>query len=286
MSYYSTLGVTHTAEDFVIKAAYKALMRAYHPDRVNGYEAYVKAINNAYDVLSDSVKRAEYDSSQKGSIDESYFEDTESSREIANDVSSDWQVVIEYFPELEEAKQELRQYSSALSISFALKILESKDFKNHLEISRELKKDFLQGYFGTNPRILLLAKTLLLAKVRAPLLELNKLVQIMGDRIDAERVIAKLADRYPEIDQIYNSDELDALIEDTRTLISRARSKKADFDDLKLLASRLGVIAIGKKGFFKDRWQVTDRSGMKLLFSDSNDFELYLINVFESIAFN
>jgi DnaJ-class molecular chaperone len=41
MNYYSTLGVIHTAEEFVIEAAYKALMRAYHPDRVKGHEVLI-----------------------------------------------------------------------------------------------------------------------------------------------------------------------------------------------------------------------------------------------------
>ena len=34
--FYRVLGVTHNAEMVVIKAAYKALMMVYHPDRYEG----------------------------------------------------------------------------------------------------------------------------------------------------------------------------------------------------------------------------------------------------------
>ena len=61
--YYATLGVAPTTEDVVIRAAYLALMRRYHPD-TNGSPAAaerVRAITAAYQVLSDKDKRADYD---------------------------------------------------------------------------------------------------------------------------------------------------------------------------------------------------------------------------------
>ena len=63
--YYSILGVTPTSEDVVIRAAYRALMRRYHPDADPSGEAAerAQAINAAYAVLSDPEKRARYDGS-------------------------------------------------------------------------------------------------------------------------------------------------------------------------------------------------------------------------------
>ena len=63
--YYAILGVTPTSEDVVIRAAYRALMRRYHPDADPTGEASEKAqaINAAYAVLSDPEKRARYDGS-------------------------------------------------------------------------------------------------------------------------------------------------------------------------------------------------------------------------------
>ena len=60
---YAILGVTPTAEAVVISAAYRALMRHYHPDTNRDPEAQARAqaITAAYAVLRDPAKRAEYD---------------------------------------------------------------------------------------------------------------------------------------------------------------------------------------------------------------------------------
>lgn len=64
---YAILGVTPAAEDVVIGAAYRALMRHYHPDTNHDPEAQARAqqISAAYAVLRDPVRRAEYDA-QRG----------------------------------------------------------------------------------------------------------------------------------------------------------------------------------------------------------------------------
>jgi hypothetical protein len=60
---YAILGVTPTAEDVVIGAAYRALMRHYHPDTNPDPSAQARAqeIVAAYSVLRDPERRAEYD---------------------------------------------------------------------------------------------------------------------------------------------------------------------------------------------------------------------------------
>lgn len=64
-NYYKILGVSPDAEDIVIKAAYKALAQRYHPDKWvgNAEQANRKMveINEAYAVLSDSIRRQLYD---------------------------------------------------------------------------------------------------------------------------------------------------------------------------------------------------------------------------------
>src|ERR671937_3080793 len=62
--YYETLGVARNASDNEIKSAYRKLARQYHPDRNPGdkqAEARFKEVQEAYDVLSDKTKRANYD---------------------------------------------------------------------------------------------------------------------------------------------------------------------------------------------------------------------------------
>ena len=65
--YYAVLGVSPGAEDFVIRAAYRALIRHYHPDSNPDphAQARARAITEAYTVLRDPAKRAEYDAGGK-----------------------------------------------------------------------------------------------------------------------------------------------------------------------------------------------------------------------------
>ncbi|MFL5340265.1 MAG: DnaJ domain-containing protein [Gemmataceae bacterium] len=61
---YEILGVSRTASDDEITKAYRKLARQHHPDRNPGdkqAESRFKEIQNAYDVLSDKAKRANYD---------------------------------------------------------------------------------------------------------------------------------------------------------------------------------------------------------------------------------
>ena len=64
-NYYEVLGISKTATADEIKKAYRNLAFKYHPDRNSGDKAAeekFKEINEAYDVLSDEKKRADYDS--------------------------------------------------------------------------------------------------------------------------------------------------------------------------------------------------------------------------------
>lgn len=62
--YYDVLGVERGADEKEIKRAYKKLAMKYHPDRTQGnkeLEEKFKEIQEAYEVLSDKQKRANYD---------------------------------------------------------------------------------------------------------------------------------------------------------------------------------------------------------------------------------
>ncbi|MEK7143942.1 MAG: DnaJ domain-containing protein, partial [Patescibacteria group bacterium] len=58
--YYKILGVNKSASDEEIKKAFRRLAHKYHPDK-GGDEKKFKEINEAYSVLSDKNKRAQYD---------------------------------------------------------------------------------------------------------------------------------------------------------------------------------------------------------------------------------
>ncbi|MCX6692765.1 MAG: molecular chaperone DnaJ [Methanoregula sp.] len=61
--YYDILGVPRNADDKEVKKAYRNLARKFHPDvcKDRGAEEKFKHINEAYSVLSDAQKRAQYD---------------------------------------------------------------------------------------------------------------------------------------------------------------------------------------------------------------------------------
>lgn len=65
MTYYDLLEIQQSASEEVIKMAYKALVKKYHPDVYKGDKDYaeemIQKINAAYEVLSDKEKRSMYD---------------------------------------------------------------------------------------------------------------------------------------------------------------------------------------------------------------------------------
>ena len=73
--YYEVLGVQKGATDAEIKKAYRKLAKENHPDLHPGdkdAEARFKEINEAYEVLSDSEKKARYDQFGFAGVDPSY----------------------------------------------------------------------------------------------------------------------------------------------------------------------------------------------------------------------
>ena len=65
MNYYQILGVSENASQSEIREAYKKLIKQYHPDIYKGTPEYgekvTQELNDAYDVLSNSEKKKEYD---------------------------------------------------------------------------------------------------------------------------------------------------------------------------------------------------------------------------------
>ena len=65
MNYYNLLNLSPNASEQQIKSSYKKLVKQYHPDLYVGNKDFaeqkIKEINEAYDILSNSQKKAEYD---------------------------------------------------------------------------------------------------------------------------------------------------------------------------------------------------------------------------------
>ena len=75
--YYVILGVSKTSSLEEIKKAYKNLAKKYHPDisKDKGTEEKFKEISEAYAVLSDEKKKAQYDQFGHAGFDQRYSQE-------------------------------------------------------------------------------------------------------------------------------------------------------------------------------------------------------------------
>ena len=78
MTYYDILEVSETASEEVIRMAYKALAKKYHPDVFQGdskeAEEKMKQINEAFETLSNKEKREQYDNNLRNKKNSSSME--------------------------------------------------------------------------------------------------------------------------------------------------------------------------------------------------------------------
>jgi curved DNA-binding protein CbpA len=199
--YYATLGVLPTAEDYIIQAAYKALCKRFHPDVYKGSDAHDKmaAINEAYEVLGDASKRSEYDRArEQGTSDESDFfnEDFDADSQGVDPVEEEaWKMANSYFPELDASFRHLTKTSSRLAFSFRAYLIESKKFDKHRQIAKQMETDFLTQFFGTTKKLHEFAKEFINQGRKDILLELNRVVKVLGDSAPNE-IIRRLEGKF------------------------------------------------------------------------------------------
>ena len=212
--YYRTLGVLDDAEDIVIKAAYKALAQRYHPDKWVGNKdeatRRMSDINEAYGVLSDPVKRKQYDSTR----DKNSYQAEPEDDELSSSVESDWKKVIKFFPDLVEITQQLAKISKSLESSYKITLLEQKEFTRRKELAEIFENHFLERYFGTNKTLIEYVKQLIYAREKDALKAVNEAVNLLGsnvdplviiDTIDREWKVGAYRKRYQLATQLSNS---------------------------------------------------------------------------------
>ncbi len=197
--FYRILGVTENAEMAVIKAAYKALMMIYHPDRYDGNREEAirktKEINEAYTILIDPDKRRHYTNSQSGfnKINTNDYasspEQNNSYTDKANDIESGWLIAVELVEGLDDLYQQLNILSKDLGFSFKQEILQTKQFNEAKAIATQLEIDFIEKFFGKNKDIQKFSIWLLRNEQRSAAKEINKMVAQSACHLIASEVI-------------------------------------------------------------------------------------------------
>lgn len=153
-TYYDILEISRFASKEVLNRAHKVLIKKYHPDleqdeeqrKIN--EAHLVKINEAYEVLSDDVKRKEYDQKVFGSADINQDNtqnsdsviDSKQADEIYKEKAQDEfdQIVNEELKKAQERideeermiKENLREYQRQYLRSLGYKVKEPTNWKN------------------------------------------------------------------------------------------------------------------------------------------------------------
>ena len=187
---YQILGVLDTAEDIVIRAAYKALAQRYHPDKWQGNaeEATVRMreINDAYRILSNPIEKEKYDKT----IDrKEYQEESDVEEDIDAYLEEAWKVGLLFFPILEKLYRHLRKINYALGNTFKIYLIENKAFDDASKIAREMERNFLIKYFGEENEILSFVKVLILRGNKHGVWLLNKYINILGASVKPSVII-------------------------------------------------------------------------------------------------
>ena len=194
--YYRVLGVLDEAEDIVIKAAYKALAQRYHPDKWAGDAAEATRrmadINEAYGVLSDSVKRKVYDAQREKAT----FQAEPESDDLNSSLEADWNKVIEYVPDLVGIAAGLAKLSPSLVYSYKVTLLDTKTFSERQALAVRFENHYLEKYFGSNNDIKTFAKQLIIGKHRGAARELNGIISLLGSNVDAAVIIDRIREKF------------------------------------------------------------------------------------------
>lgn len=176
-SHYDVLGVSADTPNVVIKAAFRALAKEYHPDGGGDAGADVDRfieLQNAYTVLSDPELRRAYD------------EELRDVRAAGNGQgalpamqpppqSSD----VFLFPPgsyVHTAYARLSLYSDVLAASFHDAAVSGKGEDELLAYAAQLEEGFFARYFGADPDIRAMARLLLLRSQKSALMALNEAV--------------------------------------------------------------------------------------------------------------
>jgi len=210
-NYYHILGLSFESnpEKQLIEAAYKALVKIYHPDVYKGdkksLSRKISEINEAYEILSNFNKKEIYDKKlKKYQIEKSFdYSDEEfEDKDIFNNkfIDEDWEIALLVYPELEQNKNILSKYSQKLGLQFQFYLLETKEFYKYESIKNRFINAFLERKFGTSHEIKTFSKILIENNFRKNAIYLNKLIKVIGSKSE-KRIVKTFFKQFPDLEE-------------------------------------------------------------------------------------
>jgi curved DNA-binding protein CbpA len=286
--YYRILGVLDDAEDIVIRAAYKALAQRYHPDKWTGNKdeanKRMSEINEAYGVLSDSVKRKQYDATREN---KGYQEDDEpdDEKDFKGDINSEeekaWQLALQFFPSLDYYYSRLRKLNYYLANTFKTFLLENKSFNKADKVSEKYAKSFLQKYFGSNQYIQDFAEFLISNQHKQAAKKLNDIVKVMGESVTPRQVIEQIQKEFPQTTSNPNSHDEKPSDNNLHRIIDKAKKLSATSSELIFLTERVidGEVSKNSSTFFSTTFSFIWKDGKQKILSFNHFGEFVRDNV-------
>lgn len=142
--YYKILGVEKNATEEDIKKSYRKLAHQYHPDKKGGDEAKFKEVNEAYSVLGNKEKRAQYD--QFGSMGGGFGAGGFQGGFNPNDFGFD-------FSSFNNGEFDMGDLGDILSSIFS-----GRRIKRGRDIAVDIELSFQESVFGTERKVVINSK--------------------------------------------------------------------------------------------------------------------------------
>lgn len=191
---YDVLGVAPDADPDVIRAAYRALAKKYHPDAQpegkEQAEKKLRELNQAYEVLSDADRRARYDQ-ERGGRDPAAGDSSQAEGTAAKH-HTEWTILEKQHPEMAFKYQQLLKMSRPLAAAYRRRVVREKAFTRYDQISSEVVNEFASRYFGSNTTVQRFGLWCLSNNHRTAALELNRIISKLGTPQDPSDILAQL----------------------------------------------------------------------------------------------
>jgi hypothetical protein len=194
--HYGILGLARHAEAVVVKAAYRAMVSLYHPDRNPAPDAIerIQCINIAHDVLSDPVRRHAYDATLSSGHPPP---PPPVSEDGPDPLAERWQIAVGFFPGLRDHHARLQRLSAQMGEEFRLHLLQHQQYAEAAALADRLCAEFLGRHFGADAALLAYAEQLLLAREIDAARFVSQIVSVLGRSVTVDSVREKIEQRYP-----------------------------------------------------------------------------------------